>query len=323
MIDIPSASSGYVAAQVRFGAAPIGNLFHEVTDAQVQSTLATSLAVGFTAIDTAPYYGNGLSESRIGEFLRASGADLTISTKVGRRLIPCPPDAMPATGFVGTPHFAPTFDLTRDGIFIAFEDSLARLGVDRVETLLLHDVGRMTHGDAHIDMLPGILDEALPAMRELRDSGRVGRIGLGVNEVAVVDELLPSGLIDVVLLAGRYTLLDRSASVLLDRCAARGTAVLAAGVFNSGLLAGGTKFNYAPASPSVIAGRDSLAAICARYDVSLAAAALQFPLRHAAVEQVVVGMRTVAEVEDAARFVVTPIPAALWEELDRASSPPC
>ena len=309
--------------RIRLGTAPIGNLFRAVSEADARAVLKASTAAGFVSLDTAPYYGHGLSETRIGAYLRETGMDLAISTKVGRRLVPCDGRPTPDTGFLDTPPFAPTFDLSRDGIRIALDDSFARLGVERVETLLLHDVGRMIHGAAHDAMLPQILDEALPAMRELRDAGLVGRIGLGVNEVEVVDELLPTGLIDVVLLAGRYTLIDRSAAALFDRCAELGIAVLAAGVYNSGILAGGETFNYSAASSAVRQRRDALAATCAHHGVPLAAAALRFALRHPAVEQVVVGMRTVDEVEDTANFLTLSIPDAMWDDLGQVGGTRC
>lgn len=315
----PSIFTSQAAAQcgrVRVGTAPIGNLFSAITDANAHEVLAACSAAGFRSIDTAPYYGHGLGETRVGAFLRNEARAFAVSTKAGRRLIACAANAVPDYGFVYTPPAAPIFDYSRDGILRAFDDSLKRLGVNQVESLLLHDVGRMTHGSGHEGVLRQAIDEALPAMAQLRATGRIGRVGLGVNEVDVVETLLPTGLIDVVLIAGRYSLLDRSAAALLDVCAARGVSVLVGGVYNSGLLAGGSTFDYHLANAGIMARRDTLAAICARHGIPLAAAALAFPLRHRAVEQVVVGLRTVTEVEATTGYLNTVIPTALWEELD-------
>lgn len=295
-----------------------------MSDVHAFAVLKACAAAGFRSIDTAPYYGHGMSETRIGAFLREATGKFAVSTKVGRRLVPCDADAIPDHGFVNTPPVAPIFDYSRDGVLRAFDDSLKRLGVDRVESLLLHDVGRLTHGSAHEGILRQTVDEALPAMAHLRDTGCIQRIGVGVNEVEVVEALLPTGMIDVVLIAGRYTLLDQRAAALLDACAERGVAVLVGGVYNSGLLAGGSTFDYRPAEAGLLARHDTLAAICSRHGVPLAAAALRFPLRHRTVAQVVVGLRTVAEVEATLAYLNAVIPDALWDELaDMAGEPPC
>lgn len=297
-------------------------MFSAISDVDALVVLKACDIAGFRSIDTAPYYGHGLSETRIGAFLREATGEFVISTKVGRRLVPCDADAIPDHGFLDTPPVAPIFDYSRDGVLRAFDDSLKRLRVDRVESLLLHDVGRLTHGSAHEGVLRQAMDKALPAMVHLRETGCIQRIGVGVNEVDVVEALLPTGMIDVVLIAGRYTLLDQSAAALLDACAERGVAVLVGGVYNSGLLAGSSTFDYRPAEAALLARRDKLAAICARHGVPLAAVALAFPLRHRAVEQVVVGLRTVKEVEATTEYLNAVIPDALWEELDDLAGQP-
>lgn len=319
MIDETAPAISHVdrTERVRLGAAPIGNLFSAMTDETACGVLAACADAGCRSIDTAPYYGHGLSETRLGTWLRRSSHDLRISTKVGRRLIPCDATAIPDHGFVEASAFAPIFDYSADGIRRTFDDSLRRLGVDHVESLLLHDVGRLTHGVAHLAVLRQVMDEALPVMERLRETGRIDRIGIGVNEVEIAETLLATSLIDVVLIAGRYTLIDRSAASFLDACARRGVAVLVGGVYNSGLLAGGSTFDYRPADAAELARRDRLAAICARYQVPLAAAALAFPLRHRAVEQIVVGLRSAAEVDATMRYLNTVIPEALWDELDQ------
>jgi D-threo-aldose 1-dehydrogenase len=310
------------AARFRLGAAPIGNLFSAMTGETAGDVLAACAEAGCRSIDTAPYYGHGLSETRLGTWLRRSSQNFRISTKVGRRLIPCDATAIPDHGFIEASASTPVFDYSGDGIRRTFDESLDRLGVDQVESLLLHDVGRLTHGVAHQAVLRQVMDEALPVMERMRATGRIDRIGVGVNEVEIAETLLATSLIDVVLIAGRYTLLDRSATSLLDECARRGVAVLVGGVYNSGLLAGGTTFDYRQANAVELARRDRLAMICARHHVPLAAAALAFPFRHRAVAQIVVGLRSVAEVDATMRYLNTVIPDALWDELDQHDGQP-
>lgn len=299
---------------LRFGAAPLGNLFTAISDGQAEDALIAAARAGIGTIDTAPYYGHGLSERRIGDARRNSAATFAISTKVGRRLEPGVPSQ--PTGFVDIPLEQPVFDYSRDGTLRAFEGSLSRLGVDQVETLLLHDIGEVVHGTAsHPAVLAEALDAALPTMRELQAQGLTKRIGLGVNEWQVCAEVMDRMPLDVILLAGRYTLLDQSAADFLDRAAEEGVAILAAGVFNSGLLAGGATYNYAPAPPSLIARRDAIASVCARHGTELPAAALHFAARHPAVTELVVGLRSADQVADAISWHGVAPPEALWHEL--------
>ena len=299
---------------MRFGGAPIGNLYAPVADEVAAATLAAAVRAGVTSVDTAPLYGHGLSERRIGSFLAERPGTLAVTTKVGRRVdAAAGPGA--ADGFVDVPPSAVSFDYSRDGILHSFDASLRRLGVERVDTLLLHDIGRLTHTADHSTVMRRVRDEALPTMRRLCDEGRVGRIGIGVNETEVVTELLAVERIDIVLVAGRYTLLDRSARRLFDACRTRGVAVLAAGVFNSGLLAGGDTLDYRPAPAAEIGRRDALASVARDHDVALPAAALAFALAHPAVEQIVVGFRSPEEVAAAEQWLQTPVPVSFWHEL--------
>lgn len=297
------------------GAAPIGNLFQAVTDAEAAEVLEHCWNSGIRRVDTAPLYGHGESERRIGAFTAAHpGSHLALSTKVGRRLEPGRPEV--ATGFLETPPVRPAFDYSRDGIRRAFEESLRRLGVEEVEILLLHDIGQVVHGpESHPSVLRQALDEALPAMRELQAEGRCSRIGLGVNEWQVCEEVLASTDLDVILLAGRYTLLDQSAAAFLDHAQERGVAILAAGIFNSGLLAGGKTFNYAPAAEQLVRKRDAIAAVCARHGVALPAAAIHFTAMHPAVREIVVGLRSPAQVQQAVNWYATAPPDVLWDAL--------
>jgi D-threo-aldose 1-dehydrogenase len=314
-VTTPTGGGGPVSARIRLGTAPLGNLYGAVSDSEANKLLSAAEVAGFRDVDTAPLYGHGLSEVRIGRYLHDRPGSLTISTKVGRTLAPCNPGEIPDHGFVDPRAFAPTFDYSRDGILRSFGESLERLGVDSVDILLLHDIGQLTHGCRHQAILRQAIDEALPTMVRLREAGRARRIGIGVNEVAIVEELLPTGLLDIVLLAGRYTLLDTRASDLFDRCLKHKVGILAAGVYNSGLLAGGSTFDYRDADAALLARRDEMVAICSRHGVPLAAAALAFPLAHPAVEQIVVGLRSAEEVAATVALLAAEIPDDLWPAL--------
>jgi D-threo-aldose 1-dehydrogenase len=304
-----------------FGAAAVGNLYAAVSDAEAEATIRAAVDAGLRYFDTAPHYGFGLSETRLG---RALPADVRLSTKVGRVLEPAP-DADPAAerhGFVGAAPFEPVFDYSRDGVMRSFEASLERLGRDRVDVLLAHDLGRLTHGDDHPRLFRQFLDGGYRAMRDLRDAGVVGAIGLGVNETAVCEEALGHADFDVILLAGRYTLLEQDAlDSFLPLCVARAVSVVIGGPFNSGILVEGVRpdrtahYNYAPAPPEVIDRVRRLEAVCAVHATPLPAAALQFPLAHPAVASVIPGMASPAQVAQAQAWLATPVPAALWDDL--------
>jgi D-threo-aldose 1-dehydrogenase len=214
------------------------------------------------------------------------------------------------------------FDYSHDGVMRSLDASLARLGRSRVEILLAHDLGRLTHGPRHEAMLAQFLTGGYPALRRLRDEGVVQAIGIGVNEVAVCLDLIERIDLDVILLAGRYTLLDRAAADdLLPACLARGIRVIVGGPYNSGILArplasaGDARFDYAPASPAIIGRARRIEQACLRAGVSLPQAALHFPLRHPAVASVIPGMASPAEVADNVARHTRPVPPALWPTL--------
>lgn len=300
-----------------FGGAPIGNLFEAVSEADASGAVGAALEAGVGWFDTAPHYGAGLSEQRLGAAL--AGREVVLSTKVGRVLRPvAAEEPLPDWGFVDTPRLTPVFDYSRAGVLRAFESSLERLGRERVELLLLHDIGRLTHGDAHADVLRRALDEALPTMLALKAEGRVGAVGTGVNEVAVCEPVLDHADLDAIMLAGRYTLLEQDALPLLDRCAGRHISVLVAGPFNSGVLVrpgAAATYDYAPPPEAVRVRVARLAAVCARFETPLPAAALQFPLAHPAVASVVPGARSRPEMREIAAWATTPIPSELWTAL--------
>jgi D-threo-aldose 1-dehydrogenase len=310
------------------GAAALGNLFARVEEAEAQALLACARDAGASYIDTAPYYGHGLSERRIGAAL-AAGWRPIVSTKVGRVLAPLAPgEAAPDHGFVDPDPFRPVFDYTADGVVRSVEASLRRLGLDRLEIVLMHDLGELTHGPDHPDQLRRALSGGFPALASLKAQGVVGAIGLGVNEHAIADEIAAHVTLDVVLLAGRHTLLDDAAARagFFDRCAARGVQVVIGGPFNSGLLAAplgpAPTFDYAAAPPALVARARRLAEVCAAFGVPLGAAALAHAGRAPAVASVIPGPRSVAELEQILVWAATPIPSEIWPAL-RAAGAAC
>ncbi|MEU5211348.1 aldo/keto reductase [Streptomyces sp. NPDC020742] len=304
--------SGVTVPPLGLGCAPLGNLYRALTEEQARDVVHTALAAGAGHFDTAPHYGLGLSEERLGRALRGHDrARYTLATKVGRRLRPLAPgEPAAAEGFVDTPARARVRDHTRDGIRATLEASLERLGVDAVDLLYLHDVE---------DHLPEVYETGFPALAELRAQGVVRAIGFGMNHSGPLARLVADLDVDVVLCAGRWTLLDRTAlDDLLPVCARRGTSVVVGGVYNSGLLADpspGAPYDYAPA-PSALVGRArQLGAVCAEFGVPLKAAALRFPFGHPSVAAAVVGAATPAEMAENAALFRHPVPDALWHTL--------
>lgn len=302
-----------------FGGAPIGNLYAGVEEDLARRAVERAWQHGIRHFDTAPYYGYGLSETRLGAALSAMPrGSFTLSTKVGRLIQDAPGRDSLADGFDVAGKRA-VFDYSRDGVRRAVEDSLRRLRTDRVEVLLLHDIGALTHGADHPRILRQALDEALPAMAELREQGVCEAIGLGVNEEDVCLDVMPRFDLDVIMLAGRYTLFEQAHSArVMAEAMRRGIAIFAAAPYNSGLLGGdkpGDTYNYAPADAATRARAQRFYDVCGALDVSVGAAALQFPHFHPSVATVVCGMRTPAEADAAAARRDTPIPAALWQRL--------
>jgi D-threo-aldose 1-dehydrogenase len=293
-----------------FGGAPIGGLFTAVGHEQALATVEAAWQRGVRTYDTAPHYGLGLGETRLGEVLRGKPRDeFVLSTKVGRLLEPDPAFTADPGGFEGTPHLRRRLDYSADGARRSLDESLARLGLDRVDVALVHDA------DDHEDEA---VAGALPALVRLRDQGVVRAVGVGMNQWEMPLRLLDRIDLDVVLLAGRWTLLDRTGQPLLDACAERGVRVMVGGALNSGVLADphdGATFDYVRASRDVIERAQRLQAICEAHGVPLVAAALQFPLRHPAVSHVLVGARSAAELHANLDHLASPVPAVLWAEL--------
>jgi D-threo-aldose 1-dehydrogenase len=291
--------------QLGLGCAPIGGLYKPVSEADAQAVVDRAWERGLRLFDTAPLYGSGLSERRLGSALREQPrAELVLSTKVGRLLrAGGQPDAV----FEGALPLEPVFDFSFDGVLRSLDESLERLGLDRVDVVFIHDP------DDHFDEA---LAGAYPALERLRGEGVVRAIGVGMNQSEMLARFARETDIDCLLLAGRYTLLDTSAlDELLPLCLERGVAVIAGGVFNSGALVGDTHYNYAPAERAMLDRVSRLAEICTRWDVPLAAAAVQFPLGHPAVACVLVGCRSPAEVDEDVALFELDLPAGLWEEL--------
>jgi D-threo-aldose 1-dehydrogenase len=286
------------------GGAPLGNLFQPVDEAVARATVDAAWSGGMRLFDTAPLYGSGLSERRLGAALRDRPRDqLLLSTKVGRLLRPGEPDPL----FEDAPPLGPVFDYSYDGALRSLEESLERLGLDRVDVALIHDPQ---------DHMDEALAGAYPALLRLREEGAVRAIGVGLNYVEPLLRFGREADLDCMLVAGRWTLLDRSGADVVELCAERGIAVIAGSVLNSGVLAGGTTFDYGPAPPEILERAAQLRAVCDRHEVPLLAAAIQFPLRHPAVAAVIVGARSPAEVEQGLDALSVAIPDELWADVE-------
>ena len=304
--------------ELSFGGAAIGNLFTAVTDDDARAAVDAAWDGGIRTFDTAPHYGLGLSEQRLGEALRhRPRAAYTISTKVGRLLEPAGPHGQHGRdpdGFAVSAQTVRRFDFSADGVRRSLAASLDRLGLDRVDVALIHDPD--DHGEQ-------ALREAYPALEKLRAEGVVSAIGAGMNQTAMLTRFVTETDVDVVLVAGRYTLLDQSAAdALLPAALARGVSVIVGGVFNSGLLAApdaGATYDYQTAPAELVARARRLEAVCAGFGVPLRAAAARFPLvAHPAVASVLIGARSAAEITDALRLRALDIPAPLWDALAHA-----
>jgi D-threo-aldose 1-dehydrogenase len=318
----PLGRRGVEVTRIGLGTAPLGNLFQPVDDEEAIATIAAAWDAGIRLFDTAPLYGHGLSEQRLGRALaRRPRDEFVLSTKVGRLL---EPGAGEETTFVDLPDVHPEFDYSAAATRRSLEESLERLGLDRVDVVLVHDPD-----DHEDDARTG----ALPELIRMRDEGMASAIGTGMNQAEMPARFLADLDLDCFLLAGRYTLLEqRARGVLLDTCAERDVDVMIGGVFNSGLLVdphrADVTYEYWPAAPQFVERAQQIEAVCRRFDVSLATAALQFPLAHPAVVAVLTGARSPEEIRENASLVARPIPSELWSALalegllDRAAPVP-
>ncbi|WP_406335026.1 aldo/keto reductase [Streptomyces sp. NBC_00203] len=307
--------SGVEVSELSFGAAGIGNLFTAVSDEQAYEAVEAAWAGGMRYFDTAPHYGIGLSERRLGAALRERPrAEYTVSTKVGRLLEPTDAGGDDLDGLVDGFAVPAThrrvWDFSADGVRRGLDASLERLGLDHVDVVYLHDP------DDHAEQA---FREGYPALEKLRSEGVIGAIGAGMNQTEMLTRFVRDTDVDVVLCAGRYTLLDhRALTDLLPAAQERGTSVVIGGAFNSGLLADprpGATYNYATASGELLERALRLKAIAERHGSTLRAAALAFPAAHPAVASVLVGARSAHEVRDCAEQFAAPVPLEFWEEL--------
>jgi D-threo-aldose 1-dehydrogenase len=295
------------------GCAVIGGLYRAGDDETAERMFEAAWESGVRAFDTAPHYGAGLSERRLGRFLQQFPRDsYTLSTKVGRLLVPTDEDVEGADGFYGGDHNRRVRDYSAQGVRQSIEESLERLGLDRIDTALIHDPE---------DFMGQAVEEACPSLVELRDQGVIRSVGAGMNFSAELTRFVRETEVDTVMLAGRYTLLDRTAEAdLLPACSERGVSIIAVGVYNSGILANpkaGANFNYGAAPDETVNQALHLKELCESFDVPLRAVAVQFPLRHPAVATVAVGARTAEQVRDNVALMDTEVPTELWSEVDR------
>lgn len=314
--------TGLLLTELGFGAAQLGNLFTETTDEASGRAVSEALRSGLRYFDTAPHYGLGLSESRLGQALEHTPrGEIVISSKVGRLLVDSPEtaDRLDDDGFVVPAATRRVWDFSRDGILRSIEGSLTRLGTDRLDIAYLHDP------DDHWDSAS---TTGIAALVELRDQGVVGAIGAGMNQSAMLADFVRRTDVDIVMVAGRLTLLDQSAlDDLLPLAQQRGVGVVAAAVYNSGLLSSETvdrnaHYDYGRAPEAVIERAARIAEVCVRHGVTLPAVAVQYPLRHPAVVSVVTGMREDKHVRSTVERYRMEIPDALWEELDASGLAP-
>jgi D-threo-aldose 1-dehydrogenase len=311
-------------SELGFGTAPLGNLYRAISDADARAALDAAWSAGCRFYDTAPLYGLGLSETRLNPFLRGKPRDsYVLSTKVGRRLDLCPPDQRTGIGkFFDTPNRKERYDYSYDGVMRSIEFSLERLGVDRFDMLLAHDLCIFTHGskEASDQRVKEFMQGGYGALAKLRDQKVIGGFGAGINEWEVAETLARAGDFDAFLLAGRYTLLEQEAlTSFLPYCSEKNIAIYLGGPYNSGILATGPKpgafYNYDPAPSAILERVGRIEKICESHGVKLIEAALRFPLGHSQVVSVIPGAQSAAEVERNAVIMGAKIPASLWSDL--------
>ena len=319
-------NGGIEFTELGFGSAPLGNLYKAVSDEEARAVLDAAWDTGCRYYDTAPLYGLGLAETRLNGFLRGKKRDdYVVTTKAGRLLEVCKPEERTGIGkFFDTPTRRQVFDYSYDGIMRSFEASLERLGLDRVEILLVHDLCIFTHGSKEESgkRIDEYMRSGYYAMLSLRDQGVIKAFGAGVNEWEVCQTLAERGDFDLFLLAGRYTLLEQeSLQTFLPLCEKRGIGIILGGPYNSGILATGPKegayYNYSAATADVIERVSRIHAICQSHGIAMISAALQFPLFHPSVVSVIPGGQSATEVKQNREILDVKIPDDLWHELKR------
>ncbi|KAA2315023.1 aldo/keto reductase [Pseudooceanicola sediminis] len=329
----PLGTTGLSVTALGMGSAPLGGLYGDVPQAQAVEMLTTAWSLGLRYFDTAPMYGRGRAEHLVGHVLRDQTERYILSSKVGRLmqraragqdLPPAQERQRPGPTWHNSLPFRDTYDYSYDGILRSYDDSLQRLGVDRIDLLYVHDIGAATHGpyqDRHWQALTR--GGGFRALQQLRAAGDISGFGIGANEWQVMRDALEETDLDCCLLAGRYSLLDRDAEAdFLPLAARRGVALVLGGVFNSGLLAADADapqmFNYTQAPQAIVERTNALRGVCADHGVALGAAAIQFPLRHPAVTSVVIGATTPQEITQNVAWFSQDLPPAVWSDLDAA-----
>jgi D-threo-aldose 1-dehydrogenase len=318
--------TGLQVTELGFGAATFGNLYRPMKDEDAASAIEKAIEMGINQFDTAPFYGFGLSERRLGDSLRKiPSEDYVLSTKVGRILKPCA-KAEDKHGFCSPMPFEPVYDYSYDGIMRSFEDSLQRLGLSKIDIIYMHDIGEVTHGSEHDKQFKIAVEGGFKAMDELRSQKLVSAIGLGVNEYEVCEQAMDHMYFDCFLLAGRYTLLEQKAlKTFLPRCVKENTSIILGGPYNSGILATGVRkegvtphYNYEPASPEIVARVAKMQDLCDQFNISLPAAALQFPLAHPAVVSTIPGLSAAHRVISTVEQMQEKIPKEFWTAMHDA-----
>ena len=321
----PLGRTGLPVSVLGFGSVPVGDLYSRLDDGTAIATVEAALKGGITLYDTSPHYGNGLAEHRCGTaFRRVPRDSFVLSTKVGRVMDPRnrgPKVQGISPGFAGgLPHQA-AFEYSYDGAMRSFEQSMLRLGTDRIDVILIHDIDVWTHGkEGYEQRFREAMSGAYKAIEQLRSEGVVKAIGVGVNEAAVAERCAREGDFDTMLLAGRYTLLEQGAAEgFLDLAQSKGIGLMLGGVYNSGILATGpvegARYDYKPAPPEILERVRKIEAVCRAHGVELSHAAMQFPLGHPAVSSIVLGAASPDEVARNLRGIEAKIPAALWSDL--------
>ncbi|MEI8180604.1 aldo/keto reductase [Aestuariivirga sp.] len=316
---------GFDVTDMGFGGAPIGNFLKPIPEDQAGSLVGRAWEAGVRYFDTAPFYGHGLSELRLGHYLRDKPRDqFVLSTKVGRVLRPARRSEISFAPWVNGAPFSCSFDYSYDGTMRSLEGSLHRLGLEYIDVLFIHDPDVFTHGvEQQKVRFREAMEGCYRALTRMREEGVVRGIGVGVNDLQVMVDFMRSGDFDALLVAGRYTLLEQDAlTELLPLCEQRGTAIVIGGGLNGGILATGAvpgaKWNYAPAPTGILERVSRIEAICRRHRVPLPAAALQFLLAHPAISSHIPGTRTLEQLEQVLALVSHPIEPAFWEDLKAA-----
>ncbi|MEM7752755.1 MAG: aldo/keto reductase [Pseudomonadota bacterium] len=317
-------TGGVTLSELGFGTAPLGNLYRAISDTDARAILDMAWDGGVRYYDTAPLYGLGLSETRLNGFLRDKPREsYVLSSKVGRLMQVCAPEDRIGHGkWFDVPSRREVYDYSYDGVMRSIAFSLERLGVDRIDILYGHDIDIFTHGsqDEMDRNLRIFLDGGHKALVELREQGVISAFGVGVNEWQPAEWLVDHGDPDIILLAGRYTLLEQEAlTSFLPKCEERGVGIVVGGPYNSGILATGPRegafYNYDPAPESILDRVARIEAVCKRHGVRLVDAAFQFPLCHPAVLSVIPGGQAVSEMQSNLQAASADIPAELWSEL--------